>query len=115
MLRKAQKLEIVDGRPTLQAEVLRDHRLHLIEEQLRRYAAEHQERVLEPGEQRPHVPAVRSDTTATASTRTRPAARSLSPREAELREVHLGLAASRCFEAHRGLGRRRGRSCRTSF
>jgi hypothetical protein len=62
MLRKAQKLEIVDGRPTLQAEVLRDHRLHLIEEQLRRYAAEHQERVLEPGEQRPHVLARREAT-----------------------------------------------------
>jgi hypothetical protein len=47
VVRKPQKLEIADERAALQAQVARDHRLHLIEEQLLRDASEIAERVLE--------------------------------------------------------------------
>ena len=52
---EAEKLEIVDERAALQSQVARDHRLHLIEEQLLRHAAEIPERLLEPAHQRAHV------------------------------------------------------------
>ena len=66
--REAQELRIAHQRAALQPQVARDHRLHLIEEQLLRHAAKRQERLLEPAHQRPHVlRADRTDTTAAAS------------------------------------------------
>ena len=55
VMREAEKLEIAHERAALQPQVARDHRLHLIEEQLLRDAAERAKRLLEPVDQRPHV------------------------------------------------------------
>ena len=55
VMREAQKLGIADERAALEPQVARDHRLHLIEEQLLRHAAERQERLLESAHQRRHV------------------------------------------------------------
>jgi hypothetical protein len=53
--REAEKLRIPDERAALQAQVARDHRFHLVEEQLLRHAAEGAKRVLQSAHQRPHV------------------------------------------------------------
>jgi hypothetical protein len=55
VVRKAEKLQIAHQRAALQPQVARDHRLHLIEEQLLRDAATIPKRVLEALKQRPHV------------------------------------------------------------
>ena len=55
VMREAEKLEIAHERAALQPQVARDHRLHLIEEQLLRDAAELAKRLLESLDQRPHV------------------------------------------------------------
>jgi hypothetical protein len=55
MVGKPQELEVVHECPTLQPEVSRDHRPHLIEQQLLRHAAEREEGLLQAGQQRPHV------------------------------------------------------------
>ena len=54
-MRKAEKLEIAHERAALQPQVARDHRLHLIEEQLLRDATERAKRLLEAVDQGPHV------------------------------------------------------------
>src|SRR5207342_2702956 len=55
MVRKAQKLGVAHERAAFEPQVARDHRLHLIEEQLLRYTAEVEKRVLESVDQRGHV------------------------------------------------------------
>ena len=55
MVREAKELEIVDQRAAFEPQVAPDHRLHLIEEQLLRHAAEIQEGVLEPAHLCAHV------------------------------------------------------------
>ena len=62
MVRKAEELEIAHQGPTLETQVARDHRFHLIKQQLLRHAAHRQKRVLEASEQRAHVLA-RTETT----------------------------------------------------
>ena len=47
-MRKAEKLEIAHERAALQPEIARDHRLHLIEEQLLWHPAERAKRLLDP-------------------------------------------------------------------
>ena len=78
--REAQELEIVDERAALEPQVARDHRLHLIEEQLLRHAAEIAETRLRARSSACACPgADRTDTTAAASSRARRAARSARP------------------------------------
>ena len=55
VMRDAEKLEIPHERAALQPQVTRDHRLHLVEEQLLWDPTEIAERVLESVNQRPHV------------------------------------------------------------
>ena len=108
VMREAEKLEIAHERAALQPQVARDHRLHLIEEQLLRDATEIAKGVLEPVDQRPHVLA-----------RIKPAPQqprvaehdeqgvAHAPRKRESREVDLRLAARRRLEPDHRLGRRR--------
>ena len=108
VVREAEKLEIAHERAALQPQVARDHRLHLIEEQLLRDAAEIAKRVLEALDQRPHVlarvkPAPQHARVAEHDEQRVPHA----PRETESREVDLRLAARRRLEADHRLRRRR--------
>ena len=108
VVREAEKLEIAHERATLQPQVARDHRLHLIEEQLLRDAAEIAKRVLESVDQRPHVlaqvkPAPQQPRVAEHDEQGVPHA----PRKRESREVDLRLAARRRLEADHRLRRRR--------
>jgi hypothetical protein len=107
-MRKAEKLEIAHERAALQAQIARDHRLHLIEEQLLRDPAEIAKRLLESLDQGPHVlarikPAPQHARVAKHDEQCVPHA----PRETESREVDLRLPACWRLEADDGLWRRR--------
>jgi hypothetical protein len=107
VVREAEKLEIADKRPALQPQITRDHRLHLVEEQLLWDAAEVAKRVLEPVDQRPHVlarvePAPQHARVAEHDEQRVPHA----PRERESGEVDLRLPTRRRLEADDRLGRR---------
>jgi hypothetical protein len=88
--REAEELRIVDQRTALEPQIARDHRLHLIEEQLLRHAAERAKRLLKSTHQRPHVlarieAAPQQPRVAEHHQLRVPHA----PREAEPRQVHL--------------------------
>ena len=109
VVRKAKKLEIADERAALQAQVARDHRLHLIEEQLLRHPADIAKGLLESLDQGPHVlawvkPAPQHARVAQHDEQRIPHA----PRETESREVDLRLSARWRLEANHRLRRRRG-------
>ncbi len=92
----------------MEPQIARDHRLHLIEEQLLRDATERAKRVLKPVDQRPHLltrvkPAPQQPGVAEHDEQGVPFA----PWEAELREVDLGLTTRRRLEADDRLRRRR--------
>ena len=95
-----------DKRAALQPQVTRDHRLHLIEEQLLRDAAEVAKRVLESVDQRPHVLARVEPTPQQARVAEHDEQRvPHAPRKRESREVDLRLPARRRLEADDRLGR----------
>ena len=80
VMRKAEKLEIAHERAALQPQVARDHRLHLIEEQLLRDPAEVAKRLLECRRSASACPgADKTGTTARASSRARRATRTARP------------------------------------
>lgn len=52
VVRESERLRIADQRAALQPEVAPDHRLHLVEQQLLRYATEMEQRLVDPIDQR---------------------------------------------------------------
>src|SRR5690606_40450595 len=99
VIREAQELGVSDERPAFESQILCDDRLHLIEEQLLRHAAEEGERILEPGDQGAHVlPAVEAQPQHARIAENDEQRVAHTPREAEACEVDLRLVAGRRLE-----------------
>jgi hypothetical protein len=114
---KSQELGIAHERAAFEPQVPRDNRLHLIEEQLLRHAAEIDERLLESVIECRHVlarvePTPQQSRVAEHDEQRIPHA----PRKPESREVHLCLTPGRRFEAdHRRRRRRRPHASNERF
>src|SRR5690606_20117552 len=104
---KAQELLVDDKLAAQEAQVLGDHRLHLIEEKLLGHATEEVKRLFEATEQAPHVLAAEVAEVLVAGVAEHDDERvALAPGAAELGEVHLPLLARGRLEAVGRLGGR---------